>query len=161
MDVASRRRHATRLRGRTRTIVAALELFVGVGALYGGYELLVDAERFGMETTWLEGTPFPDYTVPGLFLVVVIGGGMLLAAGLAVVGSRHAAPVAFWMGVTLLDFLVVETLVLGYQGPEQAALLASMGAAAAGLTAVGWRAATPLGRAPSTWETRQSVDRGR
>jgi len=116
--------HPRSLRVRTRVSLAALELLVGIGALFGGYNLMADAEGFGVERSWLEGTPFPDYTIPGLVLFVVIGGGMLVAASLALVGSRYAALAALCMGVTLIGFLAVETLLIGYQGLEQIRLLA-------------------------------------
>jgi hypothetical protein len=41
--------------------VIAVELLVGIGALFGGYGLLDDAEGLGMRDSWLEGSPFPDY----------------------------------------------------------------------------------------------------
>jgi hypothetical protein len=118
-----------------------LEGFVGLGAVFGAYELLRDAEGFGLEESWLAGSPFPDYTVPGLVLGLVIGGGMIAAAVAAALGSRYALPAALAAGVTLLAFLAVETLVVGYHGPAQVRLLAVIGACGTILALVGWRAA--------------------
>ena len=67
-----------------RWIAAVTEVVVGVGAIFGGYGLLSDAEGLGAKQAWLDGSVFPDYTVPGLFLLVVIGGGMLTAAAITV-----------------------------------------------------------------------------
>jgi hypothetical protein len=128
------------LRARVRVLLAAHELFVGVGALFGGYNLMADAEGFGVERSWLEGTPFPDYTIPGLVLFVVIGGGMLVAAALALVGSRYAALAALVIGVTLIGFVAVETLLIGYQGSQQIRLLVVVGVPALVMVAIGWRA---------------------
>jgi hypothetical protein len=37
--------------------LVALQAFIGVGALFGGYGLLADAEGLGMEEEWLDGSP--------------------------------------------------------------------------------------------------------
>jgi hypothetical protein len=48
LDVAARSPERLRdLRPRIRALVAALELFVSIGALYGGYNLMMDAEALG------------------------------------------------------------------------------------------------------------------
>lgn len=138
-DVVRRLRSpVSTLRGRGRVLLAAVGVFVGVGALYGGVNLIVDAEGFGMEASWLEGTPFSDYTVPGIALLVMIGGGMLVAAGLAVLGSEYAAIAAVVMGVTTLGFLTVETFVIGYEGSRQLPLVATITVAALVLVGLGW-----------------------
>ena len=96
---------------------------VGIGALFGGYGLLTDPEGLGVEASWLEGTPFPDYTVPGAVLVVVIGGGMLATAASAWVASRFAGIAALAMGIVLLAWGAVETITIGYRGGAQLVLL--------------------------------------
>lgn len=112
---------------RRRPGIAAIELFVAAGALYGGANLLADAEGFGMRTEWLAGSPFGDYTVSAAVLIAGIGGGMAAAAALALLGSPLATVAARVMGAGLLGFLAVETVVLGYRGPMQIALLVAMG----------------------------------
>jgi hypothetical protein len=71
----------------------------------------------------------------------VIGGGMIAAAVAAALGSRYALPAALAAGVTLLAFLVVETLIVGYHGLAQVRLLAVIGACGAVLVLVGLKAA--------------------
>jgi hypothetical protein len=91
MNVNAQRSHAERLTGRRRWTIAAFDAWVGVGALFGGYGL-ADAEDLGVKDAWLEGTPFPGYRVPGLVLLVVIGGGMLIGGWTAdVVAPRREA----------------------------------------------------------------------
>jgi hypothetical protein len=92
MNVNAQRSRAERLTGRRRWAIAAFAAWVGVGALFGGYGLLADAENLGVKDAWLEGTPLPDYRVPGLVLLVVIGGGMLVTVLLALRGSRLRRP---------------------------------------------------------------------
>jgi hypothetical protein len=83
------RRVIAPLSGRARLVVAGVAGVVGAGALYGGVRLLVDAEALGVKESWLEGTPFPDYRVPGVVLAV-IGCGMLVTALAALRRSRYA-----------------------------------------------------------------------
>ena len=117
----------------------AVELFVALGALVGGASLLADAKGFGMDTAWLEGTPFPDYTVPGVALLL-IAAAMLVAAALAVAGSPLAGPAARLGGGAVLAFLAVELLTVGYLGPWQLGFGAAVGAGSA------WLIGQPAGR---------------
>ena len=129
-----------KLDSRTRALLVGLQAFVGVGALFGGYGLLDDAVGLGLEEQWLDGSPFADYKIPGLFLLIVIGGGMLVSALLALMRSRYATLAAFSMGLTLALWLIIETLIIRFQHWSQYALLLVLGTVAAVLMVVGGRA---------------------
>lgn len=145
----SRSPHAPALTLRRRLVLVATELVVGIGALFGGYGLLADAEGLGAEQSWLDGSPFSDYRIPGLVLLVVVGGGLLTAAALAALGHRFAAGAALAMGVVLLAWGVVETLTIGWQGPPQVVMLAVFVLApAAVLIGIGRAALRPVNRVP-------------
>jgi hypothetical protein len=129
---------------RARLTVAGVAGVMGLGALYGGVRLLVDAGALGVKESWLEGTPFLDYRVPGLVLLTLIGGGMLVTALAALRRSRHAGIAALAMGVALIVWGVIETLTIGYRGTGQLVLLAVFVVAPAlPLLVIGWRATTP------------------
>jgi hypothetical protein len=98
-------------------------MMVGIGALYGGWSLLTNPAALGADPVWLEGSPFPDFTVPGLVLLVVIGGGMLVTALLAIFGARSAVLATLMMGAILMAWGMVETIVIGYQGTQQVVLV--------------------------------------
>jgi hypothetical protein len=98
-------------------------VIVGVGAVYGGLRLLIDANALGARQEWLNGTPFPNYVVPGLVLLILVGGGMLATAALALARSRFAGAAALAMGVILLIWGAVETATIGYRGVPQLVLL--------------------------------------
>jgi hypothetical protein len=104
-------------------IVVATEIVVGVGAVFGGYGLLNDAEGLGAKKAWLDGSIFPDYTVPGLFLLVVIGGGMLSAAAITLFHRRRAAIVARLMATVLVLWGATETVTIGWRGWQQLVLV--------------------------------------
>ncbi len=70
--------------GGTSTAIArggliAAELFVAVGALYGGVGLIAD-NSIGMLPEWLDGTPFTSWMLPGIFLLLVVAAPMTTAA---------------------------------------------------------------------------------
>ncbi len=129
----------TTLQPRARPLVIAVELVMGIGAIYGGLSLLHDAESFGVKEAWLDGSPFADYTIPALFLLIVIGGGMLASALLAWRRSPLAPRAALAMGATLGAWLIIETAIIRFHGPQQPILLALCGASAVTLIAASTR----------------------
>lgn len=113
------------LANRARWCIAGVEVVVGVGAVLGGFGLLSDAEGLGAKQAWLHGSVFPDYTIPGLFLLVVIGGGSLLAAAATVFVPTRAAITAGATASVLLVWGIVETATIGWHGWAQLVLLAA------------------------------------
>ena len=61
----------------------------------------------------LEGSPFSDYTVPGLALGVIVGGSALFAAVLLIRKSRFGLLASVAAGVIIMFFEFVEVLVIG------------------------------------------------
>lgn len=53
-------------------LASVLLLFNGVGALFGGWSLIIHPDGTGLQLSikWLQHTPFPDYLVPGIILFV-------------------------------------------------------------------------------------------
>jgi hypothetical protein len=129
--------HARPLEGWSRAVAIGVELSMGISAIFGACHLLVDAQAFGAKTSWLSGSPFSDYTIPGLYLGIVIGGGMVIAAGAAWRRSCRAASAALVMGLVMLAWLVVETAIVGFRGWQQIPLLAVCGACGLSLAALG------------------------
>jgi len=70
-------------------IAVALEVFTGVAAIPVGLMLITDptGASIGLPPEWIEGTVFGNYAIPGIYLLVVNGIGMLLVAALTVL--RH------------------------------------------------------------------------
>jgi hypothetical protein len=120
---------------RMRWIAVVTEVVVGAGAIFGGYGLLSDAEGLGAKQAWLDGGVFPDYTVPGLFLLIVIGGGMLTAAAIAVFLQRRAALAAGAMATVLVLWGVTETVTIGWRGWQQLVLVGAFVMAPAAILA--------------------------
>lgn len=97
---------------RVEHIVLTLMLaFLSVTAVAGGIGLLTGALAPGLEL--LEGSPFSSYLIPGLALLVLVGGSALVATFMML--GRHPLGVAASAvaGVMIMGFEVVEVLVIG------------------------------------------------
>src|ERR1700682_5322264 len=125
-------------------LAVALEVFLGLGALFGGGALILgpDGHLLGMPTTLLAGSPFPSYLVPGIVLFTLVGLAPLLAAALTVRGQAFAPFAAIAVGLTLIGWVCVEMVVLAGPGSLAWALYLVLGVCIAA-TGVAWWRSTP------------------
>ena len=122
-------------------LAVALEIFLGLGAVFGGGALLIapDGHLLGMPAKLLAGSPFASYLVPGIILFTLVGLAPLLAAAITV--RRHAfAPLAaVAVGLTLIGWVSVEMVVLAGLGSLAWALYLVLGAGIASIGVAWWR----------------------
>jgi len=91
-----------------------IELITALGALPVGWSLISDpsGSGIGLPSDWIASSAFGTYFVPGIYLLVMNGVGMLLAAGLTV--WRHwLAP--WWtavLAVGLIIWILVQLVVM-------------------------------------------------
>jgi hypothetical protein len=86
----------------------------GVGALFGGIALTIDptGRSLHMPLGMLKHSPFADYLIPGMILLVVLGVGSI-AASLLVIRSVKAYPLfVAAVGITLTIWIVVQVLMI-------------------------------------------------
>jgi hypothetical protein len=107
-------------------VAAALLLFNGIGALYGGWSLMAypDGSNLQMPLEWLERTPFSDFLIPGIILFIA----MLLF------NHKKASWLVMAQGVILMGWIVVQILLVQKYHPLQLIL----GVAGIGLIAAGY-----------------------
>jgi hypothetical protein len=95
----------------TRRTLIAVELFLALNAVGGAVYALGGAK--GVKREWLDGTPFNDYVIPGVILLVAVGGTLVAAA----VALLRRAPTAWEFslaaGAVLIGWIVVETAMIG------------------------------------------------
>jgi hypothetical protein len=107
--------------GRTWSLYALMGVLVfqGLSGLGGGLGLVMDptGATIGLPLESLKGSPFPDFLVPGLVLLTLLGVGPLLVALGLLRGRTWAWPASLGVGAMLLVWLAVQILVVGYQ-PE-------------------------------------------
>jgi uncharacterized membrane protein len=130
-------------------LTAALEIFLGLGALFGGgaFILAPDGHLLGMPTKLLAGSPFPSFLVPGIILFTFVGIAPLLAAAITIRRRAVAPLAALAVGLTLIGWVSVEMVVLAGPGSLAWALYLVLGTCIAA-TGVAWwlssRALTPV-----------------
>jgi hypothetical protein len=130
-------------------ILIALLLFLAVGAIAGGSVILSDPSgAFAqMSPRDLAGSPFPNFLIPGLVLLIVLGFGSALAALLLwKLPGRISWTFAAGISTALLIWIAVQVAIIGYRGWLQP-FYASLGVAM--LTLLTTRAARAYGRAPA------------
>jgi hypothetical protein len=100
-----------------RIALVVLEVFVALGAIAGGIGLLTGAIPASLEG--LQGSPFVDYTIPALSLMVIVGGGMLLAAATILSGREIGVLASALAGLMMMGFEVVEAAVIDRIGGSE------------------------------------------
>ncbi len=93
----------------------ALLAIQGLGATAGGAGLVRDpVDNIGMPLSMLEGSPFHDYLIPGLILLVVVG----LFPFVVLYGLARRRGWGWWLavaaGADLIIWIIVEAVLLGY-----------------------------------------------
>jgi hypothetical protein len=102
-----------------RYLLVGLLLFGALNAFGGGYYGLVGAE--GVPREWLRDSPFHDYFVPSLILVVVVGGSFLVAAIALLARWWIDRIAAFAAGTIVLAWLAAQLTIIGYRSWMQPA----------------------------------------
>ncbi len=92
--------------------LGGLLAFGALNAFAGGYYGLSGAK--GIPTEWLAGSPFTNYFVPSLILLVVVGGSLLVAAIAVFARLRMGRFAALGAGIVLLIWIVVQVAIIGY-----------------------------------------------
>ena len=100
--------------GRAGRMAVGLLVWLGLGASAGGAALVAkpDGSVMQMPLSWLAGSPFPDFFVPGLILGGLFGLGSF---AVAVMGLRrwHIAPfLALAIGCGMMIWIVGELAII-------------------------------------------------
>jgi hypothetical protein len=95
----------------SRIALLTIAAFIATSAIEGGVAVMAGVV-FGYELplAWLAGTPFGDYTIPGLALAIVVGGGALLAAATVFIHREWALLVSMVAGLVMTGYLIVEVV---------------------------------------------------
>jgi len=89
-----------------RISIFILVVFGALTTLAGGIGLLTGAIAAPLQ--WLKGSPFVDYTIPGLALAIIVGGSMLLAAVTIFTGREIGVLASGFAGLAMILFEIVE-----------------------------------------------------
>ena len=106
---------------------AAIAAVTAVGALPVGWSLINDpsGSSIGLPSDWIANSVFGSYLIPGLYLFLINGLGMVAAVGLVVI--RHWFT-PWWMGalaIGLITWIAVQLVLLPQSSWLQGFFLAS------------------------------------
>jgi MinD-like ATPase involved in chromosome partitioning or flagellar assembly len=94
-----------------RVLLILLDGFLAITAIAGGLGLLTGVNAPPVSD--LAGSPFSDYTIPGLALLVLVGGTATVATYLTVRRHPYAALVSALAAAMIIAFEIVEVIVIG------------------------------------------------
>jgi len=97
-----------------RGLLATICLVTGITAIAGGIALVAspDGALIDVPTSRLSHSPFSTFLVPGLLLLLVVGGSNAIAGWLVIRDRLSANAWAFAGGVALLGWIVTEMVLL-------------------------------------------------
>ena len=118
-------------------ILLALLILLGLGGIGGGITLLADPSGglMGLPPGLLDGLFLTDYTIPGFFLIVVMGLLPYAVYYLVRIGHRLGRAAVFTMGGILICWILFQIVLWGYPITIQTVYLI-WGLALIGLTAL-------------------------
>jgi hypothetical protein len=96
-------------------VLGTLQVFIGIGGVAGGFGLVTEPSgvKLGFLVEWLSKSPFSDYLIPGLVLLVVIGVGSLAGSVLSILGYRYSGEIAAASGAFLMIWIVAQVWWIG------------------------------------------------
>jgi hypothetical protein len=99
--------------------LAGLDAMIALLAVWGGIELASGAADFQLPTEWIAPLGLHSWLLPGIALIVLIGGSMAVAAVTSWLAIPHAAATSVAAGVILVGWLAFQLVLFGLQAPVQ------------------------------------------
>jgi len=99
----------------TTLVLGVLQIFIGITAVLGGFGLVSDPSgtKMAVPVELLKNSPFTNYLVPGLVLLIVNGTGNVLAGIATFLRSRYSGKLAAFFGLFLTLYMVIEVWFIG------------------------------------------------
>jgi hypothetical protein len=89
--------------------LGAIQAFIGVTAIAGGFRLASNPSgTLDIPLEWLSNSPFTNYFIPGMVLLIIIGFGNVLASMVTFLRKRYTGSIAAALGIFLILFMTIE-----------------------------------------------------
>lgn len=91
-----------------------LLLFNGIGAVYGGYNLVTkpDGSSMQMPLTFLQHSPFQDYFIPGVLLFIANGLFSLFVCLAVLLNLKNYSWLVMIQGAILIGWIQIQILMI-------------------------------------------------
>jgi hypothetical protein len=95
--------------------LGALQVFIGIGGVAGGFGLVTERSgaNLGLQADLLSNSPFSDYLIPGLVLLIINGVGSLAGGVFSFLRYRYAGLFAIALGAFLMVWIVAQVWWIG------------------------------------------------
>jgi len=95
---------------RLANVLGILQLFIGLGAVGGGLGLVLEPSGANLEMPleMLNHSPFSDFLVPGIILLIVNGLGSIAGGVLSFKLLQYAAEIALALGAFLVAWILIQ-----------------------------------------------------
>ncbi len=92
-----------------------LQIFIGIGAVPAGIAMITDPSGSSLEmpAEMLINSPFSDFLIPGIFLLVANGIGSLLGGVASFLRYKFASEIAAVLGTFLIIWIVAQVWWMG------------------------------------------------
>ena len=96
-------------------VLGILQLFVAIGAIPAGYLFLSapDGSKMGMTIEMLAGSPFKDFIIPGLFLLIINGIFNVACSVLSFKKYKYSPVLGIFLGISLIIWVTVQVYSIG------------------------------------------------
>ena len=95
-----------------RLFLGILLLITGLNAIGGGWYAMIGAPDVPVE--WLKNSVFQSYFIPGLFLMLVIGGLSMISAILVFKKTKSGLRLALYTSGVLVIWIAIQMAIIGY-----------------------------------------------
>jgi hypothetical protein len=95
-------------------LASLLLLFNGIGAIYGGWNLMAhpDGSSIQLSMEWLNPTPFTSYLLPGLVLFIFNGLMSFFVLGFVIMRHKLAPGLIQIQGIILSVWILVQIMMI-------------------------------------------------
>ena len=95
---------------RLANVLGILQLFIGLGAVGGGLGLILEPSGadLGIPQEMLKHSPFSDFLIPGIVLLIVNGLGSIAGSVLSFKLFQYAAEIALVLGAFLVAWILIQ-----------------------------------------------------
>jgi hypothetical protein len=95
-------------------LLGALQVFIGLTAIAGGFRLVSNPNGIpDFPIEWLTNSPFTNYFIPGLVLLIIIGFGNILAGIVTFLRKAYTGSIAAVLGPFLIFYMAIEIWFIG------------------------------------------------
>lgn len=97
-----------------KILSSVLLLFNGIGAIYGGGNLILypDGSTIQMSLAWLKHTPFNNYLIPGIILFIANGLLSFFVLAVLILNRRNYSWLLIAQGVILSGWIIIQILLV-------------------------------------------------